>query len=67
MPLFPLAPAFGAVALCYVIYANWIDPEVGRPSLLVSVALIVIATAYFLIRRRGRGAAMAMTGPAPDA
>jgi amino acid transporter len=67
MPLFPLAPAFGVVALCYVIYANWIDPEVGRPSLLVSVALIVIATAYFLIRRRGRGAAMAMTGPAPDA
>jgi amino acid transporter len=67
MPLFPLAPAFGAVALCYVIYANWIDPEVGRPSLLVSVALIVIATAYFLVRRRSRGAAMAMTGPAPDA
>jgi amino acid transporter len=66
MPLFPLAPAFGVVALGYVIYANWNDPAVGRPSLLVSVALIIIATTYFLVRR-GRGATLAMTGPPPEA
>jgi amino acid transporter len=63
MPLFPLAPAFGTLALCYVIYANWIDPEVGRPSLIVSLVLIVLATAYFLVKRRGSGVAIAMTGP----
>jgi hypothetical protein len=63
MPLYPLAPAFGTLALCYVIYANWIDPEVGRPSLIVSLVLIVLATAYFLVKRRGSGVAIAMTGP----
>jgi len=63
MPLFPLAPAFALAALSYVIYANWMDPDVGRPSLLVSVALIVLATAYFLALRRGRGVAITMSGP----
>jgi amino acid transporter len=66
MPLFPLAPVFGVLALGYVIYANWIDPEVGRPSLLVSVALIVLATAYFLILRRSRGVAIVLNGPAEE-
>jgi len=64
MPLFPLAPAFALLALGYVIYANWIDPDVGRPSLMVSLALIVIATTYFLLLRRGRGVAIVLKGPA---
>ncbi len=67
MPLFPLAPLFALVALTYVIYANWIDPEVGRPSLLVSVLLIVLATGYFLLLRRGRGVAITLNGPVDEA
>jgi amino acid transporter len=58
MPLFPLAPLFALLALGYVVYANWIDPDVGRPSLIVSLVLIVLATSYFLILRRGRGVAI---------
>ena len=64
MPWFPLAPAFALVALVYVVYANWIDPEVGRPSLIVSLVLIVLATGYFLVLRRGRGSAITLNGPA---
>jgi amino acid transporter len=63
MPMFPAAPAFALAALSYVTYANWIDPDVGRPSLLVSVTLIILATAYFLVLRRGRGVAITLSGP----
>ena len=60
MPLFPLAPAFALLALAYVIYANWIDPQVGRPSLIFSLVLLVLATGYFLLLRRRRGGALSM-------
>jgi hypothetical protein len=66
MPLFPLAPVLALAALSYVVYANWIDPVVGRPSLLVSVGLIVAATAYFLALRRGRGVAIVLTDPTDE-
>jgi amino acid transporter len=66
MPLFPVAPVFALLALGYVVYANWIDPDVGRPSLMVSVALIILATGYFLILRRGRGVAIVLNGPADE-
>ena len=66
MPLFPLAPAFALLALGYVIYANWTDKDVGRPSLIVSLVLIVLATAYFAVLRRRRGAPLSMNGPAEE-
>jgi amino acid transporter len=67
MPLYPLAPVFGVAALAYVIYANWIDPDVGRPSLLVTVALMVVSCAYFLILRGRRGVPIVLKGPAEEA
>lgn len=60
MPLFPIAPAFALVALAYVVYANWTDPAVGRPSLIFNLVLLVLATGYFLLLRRRRGEALAM-------
>lgn len=60
MPLFPLAPVLGLAALGYVIYANWLDLDVGRPSLIFSLALFALATAYFVLVRRGRGVAGAL-------
>ncbi|TDD86401.1 APC family permease [Actinomadura rubrisoli] len=55
MPWFPIAPVVALGALCYVVYQNAKDPEVGRPSLLVTAGVIVVSAAYFglVLRRRG--------------
>lgn len=54
MPLFPIIPVATLLALGFVVYASWIDPETGRPSLIISAAVIVASIAYYrlvLIRR----------------
>jgi amino acid transporter len=66
MPLFPLAPALGVVVLGYVIWANWLDPDVGRPSLIVTLALIVLTCIYFFVLRGRRGVAIVLNGPAEE-
>ena len=55
MPLFPLAPVFTLLALVYVVYANWLDPDEGRPGMIATAAQIVLAAGYywFVLRRRG--------------
>jgi len=63
MPLFPLAPAVALAALIYVLYANWIDPDVGRPSLIVDLAIMTVAAPYYVMQRRRRGAAWFMSAP----
>ncbi len=56
MPWYPLAPAACLVALAYVGYTNWLDPQIGRPSLLVNVYVMGAAAGYYfaVVRRRGR-------------
>ncbi|HEU5025295.1 MAG TPA: APC family permease [Spirillospora sp.] len=55
MPLFPVAPVAALAALGYVIYQNAKDPEVGRPSLIVTVVVMAVSAGYFalVLRRRG--------------
>jgi amino acid transporter len=55
MPLFPLAPIFTLIALAYVVYANWLDPEEGRPGMIATGAQILLAAGYywFVLKRRG--------------
>ena len=69
MPFYPAAPAFALVALAFVLYANWIDPSVGRPSLIFTAALIFAAGVYFLTLKRLRGGVLIMaehhTDPPP--
>ncbi len=60
MPLFPVAPVFALLALAYIVYANWLDAAVGRPSLIANAAIFALAALYVLWSRR-RGAAAAMT------
>ncbi|HEX4249326.1 MAG TPA: APC family permease [Pseudonocardia sp.] len=55
MPLFPLPPLLGLVALGYVIYANAADPAFGRPSLIVTAVVLVLSALYYLLRRRLQG------------
>jgi amino acid transporter len=56
MPLFPVAPLFTLLALVGVVYANWLDPEEGRPGMIATAAQIVGAILYYLILIRRRGA-----------
>lgn len=66
MPLYPLAPVFGLLALGYVVWANWIDPDVGRPSLIFNMVLAVPTAGYFLLLGRRRSGGLTMAGPPPD-
>ncbi|WP_166356299.1 APC family permease [Phytoactinopolyspora limicola] len=54
MPWFPLPPLIGIGALLYVIYESARDPEIGRPSLFVSLGVLTVSALYYLlvIRRR---------------
>ncbi len=55
MPLFPITPLLGLLALAYIVYASWLDPDTGRPSLIANAAVVVMSLAYYLffVRRRG--------------
>jgi amino acid transporter len=55
MPLFPMAPVVVLVAVAYILYANWIDPIIGRRSLFATTILLLIAYANYLRIRRSRG------------
>jgi L-asparagine transporter-like permease len=66
MPLYPLAPCIGLLALIYVLYANWLDPTVGRPSLIATLVMLVAAALYFFLMRRRRGADWGMVGPVEE-
>jgi amino acid transporter len=55
MPLFPYMPVAGLVVLAYVIYLSWLDPDVGRKSLLATAAMVALSLGYYyaFLRRRG--------------
>lgn len=55
MPLYPLAPALTLVALAYVTWTSWLDPDEGRPGLIMTAAQIALSVAYYhwVLRRRG--------------
>ena len=63
MPMFPLAPIVGLLALAGVVGASWLDRDVGRPSLLVTLAVMVLFAGYYLWRRRRSGFAWSLSGP----
>jgi len=55
MKFFPALPVLGLIALAYILYANWLDPEVGRPSLIANAIAIVLSLAYYVFVLRARG------------
>jgi amino acid transporter len=63
MPLFPVAPLSGLAAFGYIFYADWMDPAVGRPSLIASAVMLLAASAYYLVVRRSRSPDWRMVGP----
>ena len=66
MPLFPLAPIVGLLALIYILYANWIDLDVGRPSLVATACTLALAAIYYVLMRRRRGPGWVMNGPVAE-
>lgn len=56
MPWYPLPPIVALIVLAYVLYANYLDPGIGRPSLLATLGMMIISAFYYLLvlRRRGR-------------
>src|SRR5579864_4531211 len=55
MRFYPFMPIVGLFALGYVVYANWLDPNVGRPSLIANLVAIVLSLAYYVFVLRARG------------
>jgi len=55
MPWFPLPPVAALLVLGYVCWLNFMDPVIGRPSLAVTVGVMVAAALYYalVLRRRG--------------
>jgi amino acid transporter len=55
MPYHPWPSVLGLAGLCYVIYASALDPNVGRPSLWATLAVVAASAAYYklVLRRRG--------------
>ncbi len=65
-PLYPLAPALGLIALAYVLYTDWLDADVGRPSLIATGVMAAVALGYCLAMRRRRGPGWDVTTPAAE-
>ncbi len=55
MPLYPLLPVLGLLALAYVFYTSAMDPAVGQPSLIANAVIILLSLVYYavVISRRG--------------
>ncbi|MFJ7214991.1 APC family permease [Amycolatopsis sp. NPDC098790] len=55
MPWFPVAPVLALAVLVFVVYQNLLDPAVGRPSLIVTAGIVLLAAVYYgvVLRRRG--------------
>ena len=54
MPFYPFWPVLGLVALAYVFYTSAIDPDLGQPSLIINVAVAIVAVGYYaiIVRRK---------------
>ncbi|WP_354670610.1 hypothetical protein [Amycolatopsis solani] len=67
MPWFPVAPVLALAVLVFVVYQNLLDPAVGRPSLLVTAGIVLLAVAYYVLvlRRRGGWELAEPVGDAP--
>lgn len=56
MPGFPVAPLVTVSALALVFWASWLDSEIGRPGLIATGLQMAVATLYYAVVLRRRGA-----------
>jgi len=55
MPLFPLPPLCALAVMGDVAWSNWMDTTTGRPSLIFTLCVVVLAIAYYLMVLARRG------------
>jgi len=51
-PLHPMIPVFGLVVAVLSVIADWMDPDAGRPSIILLLGLFLGAMAYYHFRLR---------------
>jgi amino acid transporter len=51
-PLHPMVPVFGLTVTALSVAADWLDPDAGRPSIVLLTALFLGALAYYHLRLR---------------
>jgi amino acid transporter len=51
-PLHPFVPFFGLGVAAMSIIADWLDPDAGRPSVILLISLFLAALAYYQLRLR---------------
>jgi fructoselysine transporter len=51
-PLHPLVPVFGLTVTAFSVAADWLDPDAGRPSIILLTALFLGAMVYYHLRLR---------------
>jgi amino acid transporter len=55
MPLYPLWPVLSLAMLAGVAWAEWLDPDAGRPSLVANAVVMILSAAYYWLYLRRRG------------
>jgi amino acid transporter len=55
MPLYPLWPVLGLLALTYIFYTSALDPSVGRQSLITNAVVIVVSLTYYAVVHHRKG------------
>ena len=55
MPLYPFWPALALAMLAAIAWADWLDPEVGRPSLIANGVVMAVSAAYYWLYLKRRG------------
>jgi amino acid transporter len=53
-PLHPLLPIMALAATIGFVAADWFDPDAGRPSLLVLLAVVLVSLVYYRFRMHKR-------------
>ena len=64
-PLHPLIPLFGFGVTAAAMAADWLDPDAGRPSVILLTGLFLAAMAYFHFRLRETSARWLVAETAP--
>jgi amino acid transporter len=56
MPLYPAAPVLALIAIAGVLWADWLDPDEGRPGLFIALGVAAVFGGYYWLvaRRLGR-------------